>query len=266
MEQILETKEDFDNFFFNTPYFAFLDILGFTGLVRNNDHKTLVELYKTLVAFPVDSYSDFHNNDQKRLKEKLGEKFNTTGFRLVNISDSIVLWTNNSKEQSLIELLFAVRLLMSTSMTLGIPLRGAVVMGDIEVLEQKGNLSIVGKGLVHAYELENKQVWSGCMVDNGIFTFLKSFQKIVMQSEAPLRVEKLNSLILKVEVPLKDDKTVESHVINWADNLKMTEKEIHDSFAKYKKREKEDEKLSKDIEKKIANTISFFKFVQSLKA
>lgn len=127
----VKTKEDYDNFFFKQPYFAFLDILGFKSLVNNNSHKTLVELYKTLVSFPVTFYNDFHEKEQKQLEEKFGERFDATGLRLVNISDSIMLWTSNSKENSLIELLFAVKLLMSTSMSVGIPLRGAVVMGDI---------------------------------------------------------------------------------------------------------------------------------------
>ena len=91
-------------FFFKKPFFALLDILSFKGLVRNNDHKSLVELYKALVAFPVAFYNDFRDNEQKRLEKIFGEKFNPTGLRLVNISDSIMLWTKNSKEDSLIEL------------------------------------------------------------------------------------------------------------------------------------------------------------------
>ena len=266
MERILETKEDFDDFIFRTPYFAFLDILGFKALVKNNDHNTLVELYQKLVTFPITFYNDFKANEQKRLEEKLGVKFISAGLRLVNISDSIVLWTNNSKEQSLIELLFAVKLLMSISMTFGIPLRGAVVKGDIEVLEQKGNISIIGKGLVHAYEIEKKQKWSGCMIDSGIFTFLKSFQRVILQKNTLPHIEKLNRLVVKFEVPLKDKKTVNSYVINWADNLKMTKEEIYDSFAKFKKRENEDKKLRKDIEEKIINTINFYKSVQLFNA
>lgn len=264
-ERILETKEDFDNFIFKTPYFAFLDILGFSKLVKNNDHKTLINLYKSLVSFPVTFYDEFHAKDQKQVEEKLGEKFIPTELRLVNISDSIMLWTNNSNQQSLIELLFAVKLLMSTSMTVGIPLRGAVVMGNIEVLEQKRGLSIVGKGLVHAYEIENKQMWSGCIVDKGIFTFLRSFDKIVMRHEDPLQVEKMDNLIIETDVPLKET-TFKSFVVNWVDDIKLTEEEIIQSFAKFNKRLNEDGKLKADIERKIANTISFYKYVQSLQS
>ena len=62
----------------------------------------------------------------------------------------------------------------------------------------------MGRGLVHAYEMENRQMWSGCIVDNGIFTYLRSFQKIVMDRGEALRVEKFDSLVVESEVPLKD--------------------------------------------------------------
>lgn len=267
MERILETKEDFDDFIFNPPYFAFLDILGFKALVKNNDHKILVELYENLFSFPVTFYNNFINNEQKNLEERFGQNFNPSGLRLVNISDSIVFWTKNSREQSLIELLYAIKLLMSVSMKLGIPLRGAVVMGDIEVIEKNGKISIIGKGLVHAYELEKKQKWSGCMIDNGIFTFLKSFQREIIKKDGPLRIEKLKRLIVKAEVPIEEDKidkTIKRFVINWADNLKMTNEEIYDSFAKFKKREREDEKRKEDVEKKIQNSISFYSLVTKM--
>lgn len=263
-ERVLETKEDVNDFIFKTPYFAYLDILGFTRLVRNNSHETLVELYKTLVTFPVTSYNAFLEMWQKDLEDKLGERIDPTGLRLVNISDSILIWTINSKEQSLIELLFAVRLLMTTALTIGIPLRGSVVMGDIEVLEQTNSMSIVGRGLVHAYEMEKKQLWSGCMVDSGIFTFLKSFQRVVVQYEGPLRVQKLESLIVEADVPFRD-KVIKGFVVNWANDLKMSEEEIRQSFSKFNKRDNENEKQNEDIEKKIVNTISFYRHVQSLK-
>lgn len=69
-----------------------------------------------------------------------------------------------------------------------------------------------------------------------------------------LRVEKFDSLVVESEVPLKD-KIVKRYVVNWADNLKMTEDDIYKSFAKFNKRKNEDEKQKEDIETKIANTI-----------
>jgi len=264
IEPVIETKEDCDKYIYNIPYFAFLDILGFKALVKNNSHNTLIELYKKLVSFPVTFYNDFHSNEQKQLEEKLGEKFYPTGLRLVNISDSIMLWTSNCREKTLIELLFAVKLLMSTAIKTGIPLRGTVVMGSIEVLEQQGSLSIVGRGLVHAYSTEKMQEWSGCIIDKGIFRFLRSLNKVVLQKDTPLRVEKLNNLIIETNVPLKNGKVVKSYVINWVNKMELTENDIYNSFAKFNKRDKEDKKQKNEVERKIANTISFYKSVQSL--
>jgi hypothetical protein len=257
-EKIIRTKEDADLAFWNKPYFAFLDIMGFRELVKNNPHDELVSLYKRLVNFQVEFYEKYHQEEQKHRAEKLGEYFEPTGLRLVSISDSIMLWTKNSKENSLIELASAVKLLMSISMSIGIPLRGAIVKGDIEILERENSLSIIGRGLVHAYETEGKQNWSGCTVDNGIFTYLKSIQNIVLNRPGAHRFEKLDSLFVETEIPFKD-KPRKGFVINWADNTEYTEEQIRDSFSKYNKRLNEAENVTESIELKIENTLKFYK-------
>lgn len=257
-EKVIQTKAEWDEAFWSTPYFAFLDILGFRELVKYNSHNDLVDLYKRLVNFPVEFYSEFHEKEEKSKKERFGENFEPTGLRIVNISDSIMIWTTNGKENTLIELVSAVKLLMSLSFSIGIPLRGSIVMGDIAVLEQKGYLSIVGKGLVHAYELEGKQQWSGCEVDNGIFRYLKSFQKQIMGNEMPLRIEKLDSLLVETDIPTKDGNK-KGKAVNWAHNANITEDLIKESFGKYNKRKNESEQVKKSTEEKIENTLKFFR-------
>jgi hypothetical protein len=264
MERVIKTKKDAEKYIFQPPYFAFLDVLGFKSLVKNNSHKTLVKLYKELIRYPVTAYNVSIENEQKEIEKTLGEKFNPTGLRLVNISDSIMLWTSNNREHSLFELIYTVKLLMAAAFIKGIPLRGTIVMGDIEVMEQENNLSIIGKGLVHAYSREEDQQWSGCIVDNGIFTFLRSFNREFMQLDKPLRIEKYKDLIIETDVPLKEDKTIKSYVVNWADNLNLSDKDIYKSFGKFKKRLKESEIQKNKTEIIIANTISFNKYVKSL--
>lgn len=257
-ERIIKTKEDADSVFWSKPYFAFLDIMGFRELVKNNSHQDLVDLYKRLVNFQVEFYENYHEEEQKQRAERLGEYFEPSGLRLVNISDSIMLWTKNSKENSLIELASAVKLLMSISMSIGIPLRGAIVKGDIEILEKENSLSIIGRGLVHAYETEGKQNWSGCSIDNGIFTYLRSIQNVILNRPGPHRFEKLDSLFVETEIPFKD-KPRKGFVINWADNTEFTEEQIRESFANYNKRINEPEHITKSIELKIENTIKFYR-------
>ncbi len=263
-DNIIRTREDEDKFFWNQPYFAFLDILGFRGLVRNNSHAELVDLYKRLVNFPVEFYTKYHKESQDAKKERLKEYFNPTDLKLVNISDSIMLWTKNSRESSLIELVSAVKMLMQISISVGIPLRGAIVRGDIEVLENNGSLSIIGRGLVHAYESEGRQNWSGCTIDNRIITFLQSFYKVVGQKDPPIAIERLTSLMVETEIPVKNPITMENElkagfVVNWADNSELSDEQIRKAFAKYNKRKNEPESITKSIEFKIENTIAFYK-------
>jgi hypothetical protein len=122
-DKVIETKEDADRELWNKPYVAFLDVLGFRELVKNNTHQELVEIYKRLVNFQVEFYEHYHSEKERHNKEKFGEYFEPTGLRLVNISDSILLWTKDSKESSLLEIANAVKFLMSTSISIGIPLQ-----------------------------------------------------------------------------------------------------------------------------------------------
>lgn len=251
----IETEQDAFEAFWKKPYFAFLDVLGFKNLVKKNSHSELVKIYMQVLMTPVEIYGKYYQNQQKAKEIKLSEYFTYTGLKYLNVSDSILLWTDNCKEQSLIDILNAVKFLMSTSLSLGVPLRGAIVMGDVEVIEKNGNLSLIGAGLVHAYELEGEQEWSGCIISNSIFSYLKSFQTKVMKNNSPLHVEKIPSLIVEYDVPLKVDKSRRAYVVNWAESLTLTEEEIRELFAKHNKG-------NDNTETKMLNTIQFYNTIQ----
>ena len=255
-EHIIRTKEDADRFFWRKNFFAFIDILGFKQLVTNNSHDELVTLYKSLVNFQVDFYKEYLKKEEELRKEKLGEFYEPSTLRLVNISDSILLWTSNTNEKSLIELSFAVKSLMRLSMEIGIPLRGSIVKGDIEIFENENTLSIVGLGLVKAYENESKQNWSGCTIEDGIFSYLRSIKNVVQQIPGPHKFDKLNSLFVKTEIPYKTG-TREGYVINWADQFDFDETKIITAFEAHKKRVNEDEKRKLKVDEIIENTLQF---------
>lgn len=255
--KIIDTEEDVNNELWSQPYVAFLDVLGFRELVKNNTHQELVEIYKRLVNFQVEFYEHYHREIEKQKTEKFGEYFKPTGLRLVNISDSILLWTKDSKENSLLELANAVKFLMSTSISIGIPLRGAIVKGDIEILEKEKSMSIIGIGLVNAYEAEGKQNWAGCSISHGIFTYLWSVKNVILEQESPHRFEKLDSLFVETDIPFKDKKR-KGYVINWAKNLELSEDQIRDSFSKYNKRKNESPEIASKVDMIIQNTIDFY--------
>ena len=256
--KVIKTEEDADDAFWKLPYIAFLDVLGFTSLVKNNPHNVLVDIYGKLINSPVNFYSKYYEKTQKDRKEKLKDYFRPTNIRFANISDSILIWTNDSREDSLVDLIKAVQMLMSIAMSLGIPLRGSISKGEIEVLENKNVLSIIGKGLVYAYEAENKQEWSGCLLSSEIIKYLRSFQNIVMQIDGPSKIEKLKSLVVETEIPIKNG-SICGFAVNWTDMINLTEEQIVDSFSKHNKRVNETEKQTEAIEEKIKNTLIFYR-------
>jgi hypothetical protein len=259
MENLKKTKKEQDKFFFGTPILAFLDILGFSDLVKHNAHSTVVHLYETLVKTPVEIYNKLHKVESESKIAELGENANLSGLRIINISDSIVIWTENSKQGSIIDLLFAVKLLMTSSMRLGVPLRGAVTMGDFNIFENNGSISIVGRPLVQAAEIEKNQKWSGCIVDNMIFRYLRSFEKVVMNKNIPPALESMTNLVVPYDnLPINNfDK--KGYAINWTNDKDISEDTIRKSFSAFNKRTNQEKKVQDNTELKIQNTIEFFR-------
>lgn len=260
MERVLQTKEEQDRFIFGTPVLAFLDILGFSDLVKHNSHSTVGHLYEALVNTPVDLYNKFKLDKAKSKILELGENTQLSGLKIINVSDSIVAWTENSKQGSIIDLLYAVKLFLTVSMKLGVPLRGTVTMGDFHVFEKNGSVSIVGRPLVHAAEMEKIQKWSGCIVDRGIFTFLRSYEKVVRGRDLPTALERMTNVVIPYDnLPIdKSDKN--GYAINWAMDKDITKDTIIKSFSAYNKRTTTDEKIQASIELKIQNTVKFFDY------
>lgn len=154
---------------------------------------------------------------------------------------------------------------------LGIPLRGGITEGIISIIkeQQKSNadnsqFTFVGKSIVDAYLMEQKQEWSGCIISEScIKLYEQMLDSEANLSDDPQRLKRAVSLpslidrgfLLKYNVPFKDEKFSEEYVINWVRqfNPKLNEKTIKDSFAAHKKSTNHP-----DVLRKIENTISFW--------
>lgn len=258
MDNVIDTKEKGDKAFFSDRFVAFLDVLGFGRLVYKNDHQTLKFIYETLINEPINSYNRFKSMEVEQQKREYGEYFEPVGLRVVNISNSILLWTDNSKQIALIELLYAVKLFLSISMKLGVPLRGAVSKGKIEVYENNGSISVVGRPIVQAVDYEKRQKWSGCIVEYGIVNYLRSFEKVVLQRSTPPLIDRVpNLLVPYTDVPI-DGLNKNGFAVNWySDDL--TEEKIKKSFEAYNKGPVEGDNIIK-----VDNTIKFYNYCKGL--
>lgn len=254
---IMETQADANEFLYKRPYFAFLDILGFKALVKNNSHAALVELYDKIFSAQVDKVSKGHKEFAEKQAGRLGEKYTDAGLEMINISDSILIWTKHGQPSALFELVMAVSTLMGISLIQGLPLRGCITSQDFSVTNRPNSVSVIGKGLVHAYTMEGIQQWSGCMIDKGIIDYFRSIEKVIGGREAPAPIER-DLIVLPYEIPTKNPATGErkkmsGYVVNWSEDF-IKDEMIAEAFDAHNKK---DERPNSDTPEKIQNTIDF---------
>jgi len=263
-EHVLKTKKDFDDFFYKSPYFAFLDVLGYSNLVRKNTHDALVKLYQDLFTAQMNQVERNLQDLIATRAEKLGERYTDPGIRIVNFSDSIMLWTAHGQPSALREIILAVSSLLSLSMSQGLPLRGAITRQSFSVLERNNLLSVVGMGLVDAYGMEKTQQWSGCIVAPEIVNYFESMEKVLgRRTPSPIRQ---SELVMEYDIPFVDKNgkpyRKRGHAIDWSNPL-FSDDIIRSSFDLHGKK---DERPDSDTPQKVQNTVDFHHFCLEKKA
>jgi len=116
---------------------AFLDILGFKDLVNNNGHDKLIRVYQNLLLPIVQHSSTF--GKYKVIKKEDGQSLAVADsskavISSLVISDSIVLWTPIASMKSFIDIAIVVRNLLVSGMYSGLPLRGAISIGPLSMI------------------------------------------------------------------------------------------------------------------------------------
>ncbi len=237
-------------------YIAFLDILGFKEIIENNSTNYIKSLYNNAIDFVKPKIIDFWDN----------QDLNDSVIEMSIVSDSIIIWTNNDNFQSLGKILLSTSNLLTGFMIAGLPLRGAIVKGELDSLNKSiGTNSNVktpiffGKGLTEAYKLEGKQKWSGCIVHEDCFENLEN--KISTGKEnAGLGNYLKDQVISQYEVPLKDGEKMNCYVINWVRNFKAIDNytqliDIEEQFSKHNKNINDSR-----VKEKIENTKSYYEW------
>jgi hypothetical protein len=239
-------------------FIAFLDILGFKELIENNSHEKVVESYKEI--FKLNYFRSFGIFLENPALDKDDAKLNS-----IIISDSILVWTDEANNNSFLKLIMVVKALLYSSLEAGLPLRGAIDIGElseitIEELNVYNNRTapvILGAGLTKAYKLESPQQWSGCIVSpECIEAFIKLSSNVTIKD-----LEEIG-ILLPYKVPLKSGKLNEFYTLNWPQTTlekQLSNESIRASF-------KEHNKIIDvwDVENKIKNTIEFYNYSWTL--
>lgn len=237
----------------NNSFVLFLDILGFKDFILNNDKKLIEQKIKV-------EFMDTINAGLSLMYRKEGKltltqnnglvDFEQSKFNIYIMSDSIIIWTNDTEKETFDDLCkFATNHLFCMFIS-GIPLRGGIAKGEVIVVEKSLNgikqTSIVGSGIVKAYEVESIQNWMGIGIDSQI------------------TCEETNDVI-KTTVPMKNG-TKDMYVLDWSQWIMETIKDplplsfFEDNFAKYGK-SIEDPR----VKEKIQNTYEFYLNMKKLK-
>jgi hypothetical protein len=127
-------------------WLAYLDLLGVKNLINNGNLINVVKIYEQAI-------DDLHG---------IVEEKNTYGINSMWFSDTFIIYSEDDSSKSFSLLEQATRLFFDKLIISGIPVRGAISIGDLYTNKKKG--VIVGDALVSAYEYGENQNWLGLLL------------------------------------------------------------------------------------------------------
>lgn len=239
-------------------FIAYFDYLGFKEFIYNNDLESQMQIMGNNFR---DIESALGKGKYKQASHGLVADISNSKINCINFSDTVVFFTNDTTEQSLIEILEVAYTFNSKAIRWFFPVRGALIFGEMRYVdfrqENSGgsvyNLnSVYGKGLVDAHLRADEQHWAGTVIDSS-FT-----------AEIINKGYKIDDFLLpyakKYKVPYKNKSMDEEYVLNLVkgtlnkQSFESLSKNIRDNFSQYNKPVSD-----KRVQQKILNTIQFLK-------
>ena len=191
-------------------YLAYFDFMGFKNFILNNEDEILMRRMDHIfrdIEICI-ARGNYHPPRGGMLfADTTKSKLNT-----LNISDTILFWTNDLSEESLSELIEVAYEFNWREVTYNFPLRGAIVKGNIRMTSGQnenplgGSYSVqclYGKGLVYAHDIAESQDWAGTIIDETVLNDLKLFQE---------GTDLIEKYMVDYEVPLKKNEVRPSKV------------------------------------------------------
>lgn len=184
-------------------YIAYFDYLGFKEFIQNNEDNKIIKRVEEHI---------FRNIELALSQGVLGEPRNGKVFsdlskhkiNCLNISDTVIFWSNDLLIDSLKELIQVAKRFNISENLSNFPVRGAVIKGTIRFAEgqqrnQEGSIYSVfcpyGKGFVNAHIKAQAQNWAGTVIDNAIVTDLMKYDEISL----------LEDVAIKYKIPYKNE-------------------------------------------------------------
>jgi hypothetical protein len=239
-------------------YVAFADVLGFKDLVRNNSHENLLRIYNGSLSLAAEyAASSGRPAADPASGTPIEYEVNLSTVNVRVVSDSVILWTDESRPPEFVALVMALTNLLGAAMASEIPLRAALAFGALAHQTKSYNTSrisvdsLVGLGLVDAYTAESEQQWSGGYV---LPAALDHYRATAAYGAPTIDQIEAAGWLTRYPVPLKDDRRVDAYAINWMRPIAGTDLAgaVRTAFEAWGKGTSE-----ADVRLKIDNTIAF---------
>lgn len=237
-------------------YLAYFDFMGFKQFILNNEDEVLIRRMGHI--FRDIEICMGQGEFQEPKNGVILADISKAKINCLNISDTVLFWTNDLSEESLIELIQVANDFNMREISHNFPLRGSVVKGTIKIVsgkdqtEQGGSYSVqclYGKGLVEAHDLAENQEWAGTIIHDAVYSDLNYYD---------IGKELIKKYIVDYDVPIKDNLTRKSKVfkireeISNDEHLKNVLASIENVFALDNKGID-----NKSVQNKIKNTKDF---------
>lgn len=240
-------------------YLAYFDFLGFKEFILNNEDEVLIQrmghIYRDIeMALGQGKYNEPKNG-------VITANFSNSKLNCLNISDTVVFWTNDNELDSLKELLNVAFEFNWKENLYNFPLRGAIIKGKIRIVNGKtktinggsyGVSCLYGQGIVNAHLKAESQNWAGTVIDKSIVNEFKSAEEAH---------DFLKPYAVKYKIPYKNlDYETEEYAFRFTKeniNIATFESKSNSINRVFSQDNKSVEHPS--VQKKIENTIKYLK-------
>ncbi|MBO7242652.1 MAG: hypothetical protein J6V19_03205 [Alistipes sp.] len=151
---------------------AFLDIMGFKDLVARNTHQKIYEMLNAITQ--IQNIIEYSDKDS---------------IFITKFSDSIAIFSKDSKTESVQVFMGAVGYLFANCIRMEIPIKGAISYGQISV--DIDNSLFFGQPIIDAYLLEEELKYYGVILHHSAVNILDQrkllVENFVKHIETPLK-------------------------------------------------------------------------------
>lgn len=228
-------------------YLAYFDFMGFKEFIQNNEDEILMRrmghIFRDIeICLGQGKYQEPRNG--VLLADVSRSKLNC-----LNISDTVLIWTNDCEADSLKELINVAYEFNWREIGYNFPLRGSIFKGKIrEVTGRQTNSEggsysvqcVYGKGIVDAHLKAESQNWAGTVIDQTIIDDLTQFglldfiNEMTVKYPVPYKLETIEEFVFKIKRGKLNETALENILKDIDRVFSMDNKNIDNDSVKLK--------------------------------